>query len=260
MRIVYSPLDAVELAKANPEREVVFFAIGFETTAPANAMAVYRAKREGVTNFSVVASHVLVPPAIEALLSAPDNQVQAFLAAGHVCTVMGIDEYPPLAERYRVPIVVTGFEPVDLLAGVLAAVTQLEEGRHEAENCYARSVKAEGNVHAREMLREVFTVVPQTWRGLGEIAKSGLALAPAYQAHDAVQRFAHLFEDHVPAPEDPACISGQIMRGVAKPDDCPEFGRRCTPQRPIGAPMVSNEGACAAYFRYRGPVEEQLNP
>ena len=252
VRVVYSPLDAVELAKVEPDREVVFFAIGFETTAPVNAMAIWRAKHEGVTNFSVVASHVLVPPAIEALVTTPGNRVQAFLAAGHVCTVMGIDEYPPLAERFGVPIVVTGFEPVDLLAGVHAAVVQLEAGRAEVENRYARSVKPGGNPRAQEMLREVFEVVPQTWRGIGEIAKSGLGLAPAYRDHDAVVRFADLFEGFEPAPEDPACISGEILRGVKKPGDCPEFGRRCTPQKPLGAPMVSNEGACSAYFRYRG--------
>jgi len=185
-------------------------------------------------------------------MSTPGNRVQAFLAAGHVCTVMGMDEYPPLSSRFGVPIVVTGFEPVDLLSGVLAAVTQLEEGRAEVENRYSRSVKPGGNERAQDMLREVFRVVPQTWRGIGEIAKSGLGLAPDYERHDATKRYAHLFEGVEPAPEDPACISGEIMRGVKKPGDCPEFGRRCTPPRPLGAPMVSNEGACSAYFRYRG--------
>ena len=248
VRMVYSPLDAVDIARANPSREVVFFAVGFETTAPANAMAVYRAAREGIRNFSSLVSHVLVPPAIEAILGSPANRVQGFLAAGHVCTVMGFDEYEPLARRYRVPIVVTGFEPLDILQGVTMCVRQLEEGRSDVENQYTRSVCREGNVEAQRLIREVFDVVPRRWRGIGEIAASGLHLRGRYAAHDALQRFPL----HARATEDPAeCIAGQVLQGQKKPADCPAFGTRCTPERPLGAPMVSSEGACAAYYRYR---------
>jgi len=249
VRIVYSPLDAVELAATEPAREVVFFAIGFETTAPANAMAVAMAEKRGLGNFSILASHVLVPPAIEALLSAPDNRVQGFLAAGHVCAVMGSAEYEPLARRYRVPIVITGFEPLELLSGILACVRQLEAGEAKVDNAYARFVRSAGNPHAIAMLRRVFEVAPQTWRGLGEIPASGLILRSAFARFDATKRFS---SDIGVVPEDPECQSGDILRGRLKPAACTAFGTRCTPENPLGAPMVSNEGACAAYFRYRG--------
>jgi len=248
VRMVYSPLDAVALAAQHPDREVVFFAVGFETTAPANAMAVLQARRRGLRNFSVLVSHVLVPPAIEAILSAPDNRVQGFLAAGHVCTVMGMAEYGPLAARFKVPIVVTGFEPVDILHGVLACVEQLEAGRAEVGNAYARAVRPEGNVRAQEVMREVFVTVDRNWRGIGRIPASGFALRPELAAFDAARRFG--VGGDAP-PEVTECISGLIMRGTKKPTDCPAFGVRCTPERPLGAPMVSSEGACAAYYRYR---------
>jgi len=248
VRIVYSPLDAVELARKEPEREVVFFAVGFETTAPANAMAAFQAEREGLKNFTLLVSHVLVPPALEALLSSAANRVQGFLAAGHVCTVMGIEEYQPLAEKYRVPIVVTGFEPVDILDGVHHCVKQLEEGRHEVENRYARNVQDGGNPSARGMVEKVFGVVPRKWRGLGEIPKSGLALRPPYDAFDAEKRFGPFHTKPFEAPE---CISGEILRGLKKPVECAAFGGKCTPEHPLGAPMVSSEGACAAYYRYK---------
>lgn len=248
VRIVYSPLDAVKIARENPDKEVVFFAVGFETTAPANAMAVWEAKRTGVTNFSILVSHVLVPPAIEAVLSSPQNRVQGFLAAGHVCTVMGYTEYFPLAEKYKVPIVVTGFEPVDILQGVYMCVKQLEEGRHEVENQYARSVRMEGNVPARTRVEEVFRVVPRKWRGVGEIPESGLGLTPEYEAYDAELKFDVA---GYTADEPEECISGLVLQGIKKPGECPEFGRKCTPEHPLGATMVSNEGACAAYYRYR---------
>jgi hydrogenase expression/formation protein HypD len=250
VRIVYSPLDAVEIAAACPQSQVVFFAVGFETTAPANAMAVKMARDRGLDNFSVLVSHVLVPPAIEAVLSSPGNRVQGFLAAGHVCTVMGTAEYIPLAARYKVPIVVTGFEPVDIMQGILMCVTQLEEGRAVVENQYARSVRPEGNPAAMALMREVFTVVPRKWRGIGEIPKSGLGLSPAYEAFDAEKRF----EVGGLRPEEPGeCIAGLILQGLKKPGECPAFGTRCTPENPLGATMVSSEGACAAYYRYRGP-------
>ena len=248
VRIVYSPLDAVALAAQHREREVVFFAVGFETTAPANAVAVLQARQLGLRNFSLLVSHVLVPPAIEAILAAPDNRVQGFLAAGHVCTVMGTAEYGPLAARFRVPIVVTGFEPVDILRGVLACVGQLEAGRAEVVNAYARAVRPEGNAHARRVMREVFAVVDRNWRGLGLIPRSGFALRAEFAAFDAVRRFGPVAAAVAPATE---CVAGQIMRGIKKPTDCPAFGRTCTPEHPVGAPMVSSEGACAAYYRYR---------
>ncbi len=255
VRIVYSPMDALKLAQTNPTREVVFFAVGFETTAPANAMAVFQARRQSVKNFSVLVSHVLVPPAMEALLSSPSSLVQGFLAAGHVCTVMGYEEYFPIAEKYRVPIVVTGFEPVDILQGVLMCVRQLEEGRAEVENQYARSVRREGNMPAQQLISEVFRTVPRKWRGVGEIPQSGLALAEEYAEFDAEARFRL---EGVTAEEPAECISGLIMQGVKKPFECPAFGARCTPERPLGAPMVSSEGACAAYYRYRRaqPLEQ----
>jgi hydrogenase expression/formation protein HypD len=248
VRIVYSPLDAVRIARENPAREVVFFAVGFETTAPPNAMAVYQAKRQGLRNFSLLVSHVLVPPAMEAILSSADNRVQGFLAAGHVCAVMGYQEYFPIAEKYRVPIVVTGFEPLDILQGILMCVKQLESGRSEVENQYARAVKREGNRPAQQIVREVFRVVPRKWRGVGKIPESGLGLGDAYAAFDAERRFG---VTEVVAEESPDCISGLILQGVKKPHECGAFGTRCTPEHPLGATMVSNEGACAAYYRYR---------
>jgi hydrogenase expression/formation protein HypD len=248
VRIVYSPLDAVTLARDHPDRDVVFFAVGFETTAPANAMAVYQAARANLSNFSVLVSQVLVPPAMEAILSAPDRQVQGFLAAGHVCTVMGFEEYLPLAEKYRVPMVVTGFEPLDILQGILMCVQQLEEGRAEVENQYARSVSRAGNLPARQLMADVFEVVPRKWRGVGEIPSSGLGLREAYRSYDAEQRFGVA---HKTVEEPTECISGIILQGLKKPDQCPAFGTRCTPEHPMGATMVSNEGACAAYYRYR---------
>jgi len=248
VRIVYSPLDALALARAMPQREVVFFAVGFETTAPANAMAVYQAKREGITNFSLLVSHVLVPPAIEAILSSPTNRVQGFLAAGHVCTVMGYHEYEPLAAKYKVPIVVTGFEPVDILEGLLMCLRQLEEGRCEVENQYSRVVVREGNRRAQDLIQEVFTVVPRKWRGIGEIPASGLGLRESYKEFDAELRFDVA---STAVEESPECISGLILQGLKKPPECPAFGTRCTPEHPLGATMVSSEGACAAYYRYR---------
>ena len=248
VRIVSSPLDAVKIARENPDSEVVFFAVGFETTAPANAMAVFHAKREGLRNFSLLVSHVLVPPAIEAILSSPDNCVDAFLAAGHVCAIMGTEEYRPIAQRYRVPIVVTGFEPLDILQGVLMCIQQLEQGRHEVENQYARAVRNDGNEPARKIIREVFRVIPRKWRGVGEIPHSGLGLADAYAEFDAETRFG-VSDYHV--EESGECISGLILQGIKRPYECPAFGKRCTPEKPLGATMVSNEGACAAYYRYR---------
>ncbi len=249
VRIVYSPLDAVAIARAEPDREVVFFAVGFETTAPANAMAALQAKREGLRNFSMLVSHVLVPPALRAILEAPGNRIQGFLAAGHVCTVMGFEEYEPIAAEWRVPIVVTGFEPLDILEGIYLCVRQLEEGRAEVENQYSRSVRRDGNQAAQRAIREVFRVIPRRWRGIGDIAESGLGLADAYADLDAERRFGSV----AVGPEATAdCISGAILRGERKPTDCPAFGTRCTPEHPLGVTMVSSEGACAAYFRYRG--------
>jgi hydrogenase expression/formation protein HypD len=248
VRIVYSPIDAVKLAQANPDREVVFFAVGFETTAPANAMAVHQAKALGIENFSVLVAHVLVPPAMEAILSSSVNRVQGFLAAGHVCSVMGYREYEPLAAKHGVPIVVTGFEPVDILQGVYMCVRQLEEGRAEVENQYERAVRRDGNLPAQELIKRVFHVAPRKWRGIGEIPHSGLALRPDYEEFDAERRFA---VEEIQAEEPPECISGLVLQGVKKPHECSEFGKRCTPEHPLGAPMVSTEGACAAYYRYR---------
>lgn len=248
VRIVYSPLDAVKIAIDNPEKEVVFFAVGFETTAPANAMAVFQARQLGVKNFSLLVSHVLVPPAIEAVLSSPECRVQGFLAAGHVCTVMGYTEYEPLAKKYRVPIVVTGFEPVDILQGIYFCIKQLEEGRSEVENQYARAVRRAGNTAAQDLVGRVFRVVPRKWRGVGEIAHSGLGLTEEYAEFDAEQRFDVA---QITAEEPAECISGLVLQGIKKPGDCPAFGTRCTPEHPFGATMVSNEGACAAYYRYR---------
>jgi hydrogenase expression/formation protein HypD len=244
VRIVYSPLDAVRVAAANPDRQVVFFAIGFETTAPANAMAVHEAARLGLTNFSVLVSHVLVPPAMEAILRSPSNQVQAFLAAGHVCAVMGWTEYEPIAERYHVPIVVTGFEPLDLLEGVLMAIRQLESGRAEVENQYSRAVRREGNREAQETVLRVFEPGDRKWRGIGMIPSSGYHLRAEYAAFDAESRFD---VGTIHTSEHPACIAGEILQGTKTPLDCTAYGVLCNPQRPLGAPMVSAEGTCAAF-------------
>ena len=249
VRPVYSPLDAVQIGRDNPDREVVFFAVGFETTAPANAMAVYMAKREGLKNFSMLASHVLVPPAMRAILSGPTNRVQGFLAAGHVCAIMGYEEYFPIAEEFKVPIVVTGFEPLDILEGIYLTVKQLEEGRHEVENPYARAVNQAGNVPAQKIMTEVYKVVKRRWRGIGEIAESGLGLADAYKDYDAELRFGLV---GTRTEESTECIAGLVLQGEKKPPDCPAFGTRCTPEHPLGVTMVSTEGACAAYYRYRG--------
>ena len=255
VRMVYSPLDALTIARDNPDRQVVFFAIGFETTAPATAMTVAQAARDGVENFSLLVSHVLVPPAIEALLSAPDNRVQGFLAAGHVCTIMGYWQYEPLARRFGVPIVVTGFEPIDLLQGLYMCIRQLEDGRAEVENPYRRLVRRDGNPAAQKLMRQVFTVRTQRWRGIGEIAESGLGIAPEYARFDACDRFGFVAD----MPERPTeCLSGEVLRGLRKPIECPAFGTRCTPERPLGATMVSSEGACAAYYRYRRPAGAEV--
>ncbi|MCW2524328.1 MAG: hydrogenase formation protein HypD [Frankiales bacterium] len=248
VRVVYSPLDALKLARENPDREVVFFGIGFETTAPANAMTVYQAKRLGITNFSLLVSHVLVPPAIAAIMESPTCRVQAFLAAGHVCSVMGTSEYPALAERYQVPIVVTGFEPLDILEGIRRTVLQLESGRHELENAYARAVTAEGNQPAIRMLRDVFEVTDRAWRGIGLIPRSGWRLAPEYADFDAERRFS---VTDIHTAESSLCRSGEVLQGLIKPHECEAFGRECTPRNPLGATMVSSEGACAAYYLYR---------
>lgn len=248
VRIVYSPLDAVKLAAENPDREVVFFAVGFETTAPANALAVYQAHQQGIENFSILCSHVLVPPAMEAILSSPACRVQGFLAAGHVCSVMGFTEYEPIARAYRVPIVVTGFEPLDILHGVYLCVKQLAEGRAEVENQYVRSVSREGNRKAQELISTVFRIVNRTWRGLGEIHSSGLGLQSPFTRFDAETRFDVA---EIAAQESTDCISGLVLQGVKKPHECSAFGTRCTPEHPLGAPMVSGEGACAAYYRYK---------
>jgi len=226
----------------------VFFGVGFETTAPATAMAVYRAAQMDLKNFSILVSHVLVPPAMEALLSSDHCQVQAFLAAGHVCTVMGFEEYFPIVAKHRVPIVVTGFEPLDILQGVLMCVQQLESGRAEVENQYSRSVRREGNQPAQQLIREVFCIIPRKWRGVGEISQSGLGLSKRFEAFDAQRKFG-LTDKHVEEPSE--CISGLVLQGQKKPHECPAFGKRCTPEHPLGATMVSSEGACAAYYRYR---------
>jgi len=247
VRIVYSPLDAVKLAQRHPDRQVVFFAVGFETTAPANAMAVWQAARLGLANFSVVVSHVLVPPAMAAILGTPHCRVQGFLAAGHVCAVMGYWEYEPIAERYRIPVVVTGFEPLDLLQGIHLAVRALEQGRHGVENQYARAVTRDGNRPAQDLVARVLEVCDRKWRGIGPIPASGLRLREEYAAFDAERRFE---VSGLEAEESPLCIAGEILQGLRKPHQCSAFGRQCTPERPLGAPMVSAEGACSAYYRY----------
>jgi hydrogenase expression/formation protein HypD len=247
VRVVYSPLDAVKIAQDNPEKEVVFFAIGFETTAPPNAMAVMQARNLGLQNFSVLVSHVCVPPAMEAILGSKNNRVQAFLAAGHVCAIMGFHEYPAIAQKYQVPIIVTGFEPVDLLVGVLAAVKQLEAGQVDVQNSYERAVTFEGNLPAQKVMHAVFQPVDRKWRGIGVIPQSGLGLRPEFEAFDAESKFS---VGEIITQESPLCIAGEILQGMKKPPQCPVFGVLCTPQSPLGAPMVSAEGACAAYYRY----------
>jgi hydrogenase expression/formation protein HypD len=247
VRVVYSPLDCLKIARANPDKQVVFFAIGFETTAPANAMAVWQAREQGIQNFSVLVSHVLVPPAITGILDAPDNRVQAFLGPGHVCAIAGWAEYEPIVDQYRVPIVITGFEPIDILQGVLMAVRQLEQGRAELENAYARAVRREGNPAAQQMIDRVFRVCDRPWRGIGVIPRSGFALTDEFQNYDAGQIFG---VEAIHAIEPAICISGQVLRGLKKPHDCPAFGKQCTPETPLGATMVSAEGACAAYYNY----------
>lgn len=253
VRIVYSPLDTLKIAQNNPDKEVVFFGVGFETTAPTTAMAVYQAKQMGLKNFSLLVSHVLVPPAMEALLSSPNNKVQGFLAAGHVCTVMGYTEYFPISEKYKVPIVVTGFEPLDILQGIYGCIKQLEEGRAEVENQYARVVRKDGNVPAQDLIRKVFQVVHQKWRGIGEISTSGLGLSEDYIEFDAEKKFGM---QQYTAEEPEECLSGLVLQGAIKPHECPAFGTKCTPEKPLGAPMVSAEGACAAYYRYRKVEQE----
>jgi hydrogenase expression/formation protein HypD len=252
VRVLYSPLDALKLARDNPDKTVVFFAVGFETTAPANAMAVYQAAQAGIENFAILVSHVTVPPAMVAILEAPTNQVQGFLAAGHVCTVMGYWEYEPLAERYQVPIVVTGFEPLDLARGILLTVRQLEQGRSEVENAYERSVQREGNRVAQRIIKEVFEPCDRAWRGIGAIPASGYRLRERYALYDAERRFADV--GAIESQESEICISGLVLQGVKKPDECPAFDKQCTPRTPLGATMVSSEGACAAYYKY-GRIE-----
>jgi hydrogenase expression/formation protein HypD len=256
VRVVYSPLDCLKIARANPDKQVVFFAIGFETTAPANAMLAWQAKAEGLSNVSLLVSHVLVPPAIEAILSSPQNRVQGFLGPGHVCTVVGYEEYEPLAERFGVPIVVTGFEPLDILEGVLMVLRQLEEGRAEVENQYSRILSREGNPAAQKLIGKVFTVSDRKWRGVGKIPHSGYELSTEFRDLDAETRFGVEAIDTV---EPAICIAGQILQGIKKPHDCPAFGTDCNPQHPLGATMVSAEGACAAYYAYgRHLSESQL--
>lgn len=256
VRILYSPLEAVQLALQHPQKEVVFFAVGFETTAPANALSVIQADKLNVQNYSILASHVLVPPAMEALLSDAENKIDGFLAAGHVCTIMGIEEYYPVAAKYKVPIVVTGFEPLDLLQGILMTVMQLEHGEYKVENQYTRAVLREGNTRAKESMEEVFTVTDRAWRGIGTIPQSGLEVSHHYKKYNARLKFRL---DLPQAEENKECISGDIMKGLKKPLQCPNFGNRCTPEHPLGAPMVSSEGSCAAYYQYSGAVSYVQN-
>jgi hydrogenase expression/formation protein HypD len=253
VRILYSPLEAVKIAQENPGKEVVFFAVGFETTAPANALSVLHAQRAGVQNYSILTSHVLVPPAIEAVMNDDDSNIQGFLAAGHVCAIMGIDEYYPIAERYRIPLVVTGFEPVDLAQGILMMVRQLEKGEFKLENQYSRIVRPEGNAEARKVLEQVFEVGDREWRGIGNIPMSGYELRPEFSAFDANKKFQVNIEK---VPESAECIAGLVLKGIKKPQECPQFGKKCTPQSPLGAPMVSSEGACAAYYHFSQVMEE----
>lgn len=247
LRILYSPLEAVKIAKENPGKEVVFFAVGFETTAPANALSVLHAGHEGLDNYSILVSHVLVPPAMEAILDDELCNIDAFLGAGHVCAIMGFEEYYPLADKYKIPIVITGFEPVDLVHGIYLAVCQLEKGIHEVENQYARVVKPEGNKAAKEVINKVFEVGNREWRGIGEIPNSGYQIREAYRKYDAETKFGI---SHMKVPENTDCIAGEILRGIKKPHQCSQFGKKCTPYNPLGAPMVSSEGACAAYYHF----------
>lgn len=248
VRIVYSPTDVLKVCRENPSKQVVFFAVGFETTAPATAMAVYQAYKSGLENFSMLISHVLVPPAMESILSSPENRVNGFLAAGHVCTVMGFEEYEPISKKYGVPIVVTGFEPLDILQGIYMCVDQLENGSGKVENQYSRSVRKEGNIPARKIIEDVFEIVPRRWRGIGDIPSSGLGLRGKFRQFDAEKRFGTA--EHIPETTN-ECISGLVLQGIKKPDDCPAFSTQCTPETPLGATMVSSEGACAAYYKYR---------
>jgi hydrogenase expression/formation protein HypD len=247
VKVVYSPLDCLKIARANPEKQVVFFAIGFETTAPANAMSVWQARQQGIGNYSVLVSHVLVPPAITGILESPQNRVQAFLGPGHVCAITGWAEYEPIAERYRVPVVITGFEPIDILQGVLVAVRQLEQDRAELENAYARAVRRDGNPEARRMIDRVFRVCDRNWRGIGLIPQSGFALSQEFREYDAERIFD---VESIRTSEPAVCISGEVLKGNKKPLDCLAFGNQCTPENPLGATMVSAEGACAAYYNY----------
>jgi hydrogenase expression/formation protein HypD len=252
VRIVYSPLDAIKIAKENPDKEVVFFGIGFETTAPANAMSVYQARKLGITNFSMLVSHVLVPPAIRAVLNSPVNRVQGFLAAGHVCSVMGYAEYVPIVEEYQVPIVVTGFEPLDVLEGIRQTIVQLEAGVASAENAYGRAVNFDGNKAAQNLIADVFKTTDRNWRGIGMIPGSGWELADGYADFDASQRFE---VGHIDTKEPEICRSGEVLQGLIKPNECDAFGKECTPRKPLGATMVSSEGACAAYYTYGRFIE-----
>jgi hydrogenase expression/formation protein HypD len=252
VRIAYSPVESVKIAQENPDKEVVFFAVGFETTAPANALAVVQAAKMGLKNFSLLASHVLVPPAMEAILGSEENTIQGFLAAGHVCTIMGLDQYHPIASKYKTPIVITGFEPVDLLRGILKLVEMLEEARNEVDNAYARVVRLDGNLEAQKIITEVFEVIKKDWRGIGEIPSSGLGIKEKYAAFDAEKKF-ELSQQKSEMSN--GCIAGEILRGTKKPPQCPHFGKTCVPLNPLGAPMVSSEGACAAYYNYNFETE-----
>ncbi|MDT8415738.1 MAG: hydrogenase formation protein HypD [Flavobacteriaceae bacterium] len=247
LRILYSPIEAVSIARQNPQKEVVFFAVGFETTAPANALSVLHAEKEGLNNFSILTSHVLVPPAMEAILTDEFCKIDAFLAAGHVCAIMGIQEYYPLVARYKIPIVVTGFEPLDLVQGIYMAVNQLEKGEAKLENQYARVVKPEGNKAAKDVIKKVFEVGDREWRGIGKIPNSGYVVTPAYKKYDAAAKFDI---EHLQSPENQLCIAGEILKGIKKPHQCSQFGNVCKPANPLGAPMVSSEGACAAYYHF----------
>jgi hydrogenase expression/formation protein HypD len=255
IRILYSPLEAVKIAQENPDKEVVFFAVGFETTAPANALSVVHAQRAGLSNYSILASQVLVPPAMEAVINDEENIIQAFLAAGHVCTIMGLSEYEPLVAKYKIPMVVTGFEPVDLLQGILMTVRQLEKGEYKLENQYSRVVKAEGNPEAQKVIKQVFEVSHREWRGIGEIPLSGYTVKPEFAEFDANIKFNISLKK---AQECPDCIAGQVLKGLKKPHECSQFAKKCTPINPLGAPMVSSEGACAAYYHFADNTVEEV--
>jgi hydrogenase expression/formation protein HypD len=246
--MVYSPLDALKIAEANPDKKVVFFAIGFETTAPANALSVKEARRRGLKNYSILSSHVLVPPAMKAILNSKNSKIQAFLAAGHVCTIMGFGEYIPIAKEYKIPVVITGFEPVDILQGIFHAVKMLEQGKNDVYNAYSRAVTKEGNKPAKKLLEEVFTVTDRKWRGIGIIPDSGYRLSDSYSEYDAERIFN---VQDLSVHESELCIAGEVLQGLKNPSDCPAFGKECKPEHPLGAPMVSSEGACAAYFRFK---------